>query len=105
MDTGGIYMFKDINRDIKVSWVFTIITYLVVIGIILTDILQGEIGFSVAMLYYGFPLSLLAIFFSRTAVRIQINEVNHQAIQRSFYLALLITIISLVWLLVSLILS
>ncbi len=94
-------MFKNINHDIKVSWVFTLITYMVVFGIIAVDIMNGITSLSINMLFYGFPLALLSIFFSRTAVRIQIDETNHKAIQKSFYLSLLVTGLSLVWLIIS----
>ena len=94
-------MFKNINHDIKVSWVFTMITYLVVIGIIIADFYRGADGFSINMLYYGFPLSLLSIFFSRTATRVKIDESNHRAIQRSFYLSLGVSGFSFLWLIIS----
>ncbi len=94
-------MFKDINQDIKVSWVFTAISYIVVVGILIRDIVISIDGMSAFMLFYGFPIGLLSIFFSRTAVRIQIDEKNTRSIQASFYLALTITGIALLWLVIT----
>ncbi len=94
-------MFKDINRDIKVSWIFTILSYLVLIGIILRDVIIAHGGMSAYMLFYGLPFCLLSVFFSRTAVRIQIDEKNTRAIQASFYLALTATGLSFLWLLIT----
>ncbi len=92
-------MFKAINHDIKVSWVFTLLALAVVLSIIVLSLIEGDFSFSRVTLFYGLPFSLLAIFFSRTAERKDLDQTNQKAIQSSFYVAMIITIISLIWLL------
>ncbi len=93
---------KNLNRDILVSVIFTFIAYLVVGGIVISGLIGDFGSVTERMLFYGFPFSLLAIFFSRTAVRVEIDEQNATAIQRSFLGALALSVLSLIILIGSL---
>ncbi len=97
--------FKHLNRDIKVSVVFTILTYIILVIIGVYGFRTDTATFFRVLVLYGFPISLLAIFFSRTAIRVELDEANQRAIDLSFKLAIAASAISLIALIITSILS
>lgn len=92
---------KSINRDIFVSLIFTVLTLFLVIGLAIHGLMNGSEAMYTNMLYYGAPFSVLAIVFSRTADRVDIDEKNRIAISWSFKFAIMLFMVSLLLLITS----
>jgi len=86
--------FKDVNQDIRVSVIFTVVSYLLIVSFSIHGFFTSVQQYFNNMLFYALPLSALSIFFSRTAVRKGIDDYNQKVIALSFRFAILATALS-----------
>ena len=90
-----------LNRDIKVSVLFTFASFIIMLAMGIHGAIGGGDAMFTNMLYYGIPFAVLAILFSRTAERKNLDAPNQTAITWSFKFAVTLTLIGAAMLIVS----